>query len=145
MSVCDLSKFEVNRSHARQERGTLESHRLLTNRDLLALRPPSWRRNVARIRNYCSLSPGFAGERAGVRGRLESRSHVDIPVFSMGLSIKTSAKRSDVRPLTLTLSPEYRGEGTIEIPSPCDNRPCVDKNTTGRLYSLSHLFTDQNR
>ena len=40
----------------------------------------------------------------------------------MALSFKTSAKRSDVRPLTLALSPEYRGEGTIEIPYPCDIR-----------------------
>ncbi len=90
----------------------------LINSSIARSRSPRYRKD----KEHFSLAPGFAGERAGVRGMLESRSNVDIPPFSMGSSNKTSAKRSDVRPLTLALSPEYRGEGTIETPYSCDVR-----------------------
>jgi hypothetical protein len=71
--------------------------------------------NAARIRGYCL--PRFCGREGRGEGLFESRPQVDLPALSTGFSIKTSAKRSDVRPLAL--SPEYRGEGKI-IPYPCD-------------------------
>ena len=41
-----------------------------------------------KVKEYCSLSPGFAGERVGVRRLLESRSHFDISPLSSGFLSK---------------------------------------------------------
>ncbi len=50
----------ITRSHARQERGTLEAHKSNSNRQSLAVRPPSWRRWLRPNRQFM--------HRSGARG-----------------------------------------------------------------------------